>query len=216
MAKALVFDFDGVIVPSEQIKVDGYSLIFSEFGEEVPQAAVIAEARREFADGKGNRFDIIRGIFKRLGVSEGLEEKVSMYVQRYGKLVQGRIEALSVNAATRATLERLAAMCPLYINSNNPDEALQNTLRSLDVEKYFKAVYGSSHTKVENFKTIAQREGVQATDMVFIGDGEGDRNAAQEFGCEFIGIATELNGWPVGMKAFPVVAALPDIEGCLG
>ena len=208
--KVIVFDFDGVIVPSEQTKIDGYSLIFSEFGEAVPENSII-EARREFADAKGNRFDIIRSIFRRLGVTTGLEEKVAEYGQRYGKLVQERIEALSVDAATRATLERLASMYPLYINSNNPDESLRETLQSLDVVKYFKAVYGSAHTKTENLKIIAKREDVKAQELLFVGDGDGDRKAAEEFGCEFIGVATDLNRWADSSNLFPVVRNVSDI-----
>src|SRR6185503_6559892 len=112
MIKVIVFDFDGVIVPSEEIKVDGYSLMFSEFGEEVP-AVAITEARREFSDARGNRFDIIRGILTRMGRTQNIEKELATYVERYGKIVQERIEALEVSSRVRRLLERLSKEKPL-------------------------------------------------------------------------------------------------------
>src|SRR4051812_48824929 len=107
MKKVVVFDFDGVIVPSEEIKVGGYSWMFSEFGEDVPEEA-IRFAREEFSGARGNRYDIIGSILKRIGVTDGLEEKIELYAKRFGDIVRSRIEALRVEPKVRAMLESLS------------------------------------------------------------------------------------------------------------
>ncbi|MBI4088142.1 HAD family hydrolase [Candidatus Kaiserbacteria bacterium] len=208
--RTIVFDFDGVIIPSEEIKIEGYSLIFSEFGEEVPERA-IEEARREFVDAKGDRYDIIRSIFKRTGREGDIEKAVAEYAERYGAIVKKRIMALRVEEQVRTTLGNLAKRFPLYINSNNPDEFLRGLLRTLGVEVFFKGIYGSSHTKLENLQAIAREEDLKPEEIIFVGDGEGDRTAAEDFGCEFIGIATSLNGWSE-TDSFRVIISLSELE----
>lgn len=208
MTTVLVFDFDGVLVPSEKIKIDAYRDIFTEFGEAAPEASIIEEAREEFAGAKGNRFDIIRSMLKRSG--SFTEERVQALGGRYSTLVEKKIFALGVDASTRIALENLRTKYSLYVNSNNPDDALQRTLDSLDLSKYFKAIFGSSRSKLENLKEIAAQEHAQPQEIVFVGDGEGDKYAAESFGCRFIGIANDINGW--GKKqSFTVVDSVAEI-----
>jgi len=210
MIKVVVFDFDGVIVPSEEIKIEGYGLMFSEFGEEVPSAA-IEEARREFSDARGNRFDIIRSILTRTGKTEKLEEGVAVYAERFGKIVKERIESLRVTDGVHELLGKLSKEFPLYINSNNPDDVLRVTLQSLGVEKYFKGIYGSSKKKAENLAEIARLESASSQEMLFIGDGTGDLKAAQEFGCKFIGIAHKVNQWRTEGEGFKTIGSLEEL-----
>ncbi len=209
MKQVIVFDFDGVIVPSEEIKVQGYTSIFSEFGEYAPVEA-IEDARREFAGTTGNRFDIIRSIFQRIG-SKDVEAHTEEYAARYGKIVKERIEMLEVNPDIRQILEQLHLHYPLYINSNNPDHPLKDTLHSLGIELYFKGVFGSSKKKVQNLQEIARLENARPKDILFIGDGDGDFSAAEEFGCGFIGIANEVNGWKVSEKSFRLISSLNQL-----
>lgn len=205
----IVFDFDGVILPSEGIKIRGYSKIFSDFGEEVPHEA-IKKARYEFADAKGNRFDIIRGIFNRIGTSD-IEHKVAEYGARYGKIVKEEVEALQVSEKVRTLLRALSKENCLYINSNNPDESLRITIKSLGIAEYFQGIFGSSRTKEGNLREIARLESVDPKHVLFIGDGGGDLRAAEEFGCEFIGIATAENGWGNIQKSFEVLPSLEQL-----
>ena len=209
--KVIVFDFDGVIIPSEELKVEAYTRIFTDFGEEAPEEA-IREARQEFADARGNRFDAVRGIFRRTGRAGDIEKAVQTYGGRYGDIVRKGITELRVDDATRKTLERLSKIYPLYINSNNPDEFLREMLRMLGIEPLFKGIYSSLHTKVENLRDIAKTEHLEPNAVVFIGDGEGDRKAADDFGCTFIGVATKLNGWQKGKESFHVVSSLGELD----
>lgn len=201
--KVVVFDFDGVLIPSEGIKRSGYSWIFSEYGEDVPESA-IAEAREEFKDAKGDRYDIIRGILLRIGIRGDIEQKVAMYADRFNEIVNGKINAFEVSSGVRRMLESLSSTCALYVNSNTPDDSLRSSLEKLDIARYFKGVFGSSLSKVAALREIARIESAEPAHIVFIGDGEGDLQAAREFGCLFVGIATDQNGW-TGRTDIPVL-----------
>ena len=206
----VVFDFDGVIIPSEGIKQHAYEWIFSEFGEAVPHEA-IRQSREEFSNARGNRYDIIRGIFRRLGETN-IEEKVREYSERFSTIVKQRINDLSVEPKVLGMLEKLSKKHSLYINSNNPDEPLRETLEALGIARFFKGVYGSSASKTENLRTIATQEQAAARDIVFIGDGDGDRFAAREYGCVFVGVATELNGWKDGTMEFKIIQSVAEFD----
>lgn len=207
----VVFDFDGVIIPSEEIKQGGYRWIFSEYGETVPEEAIRA-AIDEFANARGNRFDIIGSILIRIGRSPS-DDSIREYAERYGSIVKTRLEQLKVEPKVFDMLETLSSKGPIYINSNTPDEPLRETLSSLGIAPLFKGIYGSSDgkTKMGNLRDIAERESATGAEIVFIGDGEGDREVAEEFGCEFIGVATVRNGWGERPTEFKVMKSIADL-----
>ncbi|QQG37874.1 MAG: HAD family hydrolase [Candidatus Kaiserbacteria bacterium] len=207
MVQVVVFDFDGVIVPSETLKQEAFKRIFSDFGEQVPETESDA-ARQEFSEARGNRFDIIRSTLKRLGRES--EDAVQRYAERYDAITRNEILQLGVLPEVRNVLERLSKKYPLYINSNNPDGALERTVSELGIAQYFKAFLGSSHSKRENLASIAQRERVNGSEIVFVGDGEGDRRAAEIFGCRFIGIGDAVDEW--NGRGFTVVRSVSEIE----
>jgi phosphoglycolate phosphatase-like HAD superfamily hydrolase len=211
--KVVVFDFDGVIIPSEEIKQNGYRWMFSEFGEDVPEEAIRA-ARAEFSNARGNRYDIIRSVLTRIGKTDDLDEMVRLYAKRFGEIVQSRLENFRVEPKVLGMLEKLSKKHALYINSNTPDEPLRETLKSLGIEYLFKGVFGSSDgkSKAQRLRDVAAAESVTATEMVFVGDGEGDRDAAVEFGCEFLGVGTESNGWKDGTSEFKVLTSISEMD----
>ena len=137
---------------------------------------------------------------------------VAKYDEVYGAIVKRAILAFEVEEEVRKTLESLSQKYPLYINSNNPDDFLREMLRTLGIEPFFKGIYSSLHTKVENLRDIAKTEHLEPNAVVFIGDGEGDRKAADDFGCTFIGVATKLNGWQKGKESFHVVSSLGELD----
>lgn len=211
MTKVLVFDFDGVLVPSEEIKVRAYELIFTEFGEKVA-AEDVKSARQEFSNARGNRFDIIRSILKKRNTPENkLETAVAQYGERYGSIVRKQLNAFKVEKNVIESLERWSRVMPLYINSNNPDDFLKEMLESLKLTKYFKGIFGSSRKKAENLAEIARIESIQPKEILFVGDGEGDWDAAEQFGCEFVGIPTSLNEWSEARSSFRLARSFSEI-----
>ncbi len=206
----VVFDFDGVIIPSEGIKRQGYSLMFSEYGESVPEREVF-EAIEEFSNAKGDRYDIIRSILLRVGVRGDIDQKVTEYAERFNRIVREKIETFTVSSADRSRLQSLSKSSRLYINSNTPDAPLQESIHRLDIGGLFQGIYGSSVSKADTLRVIAKREGVEVASLVFVGDGDGDREAAAECKCVFIGIATPTNGWSSDNVKYPVVQSISEI-----
>jgi len=191
MVKALVFDFDGVIVDSNRVKRDAWFSIF-ESSEEVSRA-LVEDALQHTA---GDRFDILRYIFSKPGYEPGqVALLVDEYAHRYDTEVKKGIFGVGVSRSVFDTLRQLKEKYKLYINSATPEEALEETVKRLELDTLFESILGTPSSKEENLKKVMERENVASTELIFIGDGEGDRDAAVSIGCQFIGIANEWNEW---------------------
>ncbi len=207
MIKALVLDFDGVIVDSEPIKQQGFSLMFSEFGEPVPKREI--DSARADLTGRGNRADIIRGVFERMGETDAIDAKVAEYVRRYGEVVDKRVRQLRVSDDARQAMTVLSQKIPLYVNSLTPEEVLQESIHALGVAPLFKGIYGTPRNKVENLGRIVQHAHVPVLDTLFVGDTEGDADAAHTFGCQFVGFGSRWEG--TGIKSISQLSELLEI-----
>ena len=216
MIKTAVFDFDGVIVRrSEFFKHDAWSEIFSDYG--APGVEAVHEGVRLYGGGRGgDRFDILRHAFQTLGESEDrISTLVDETAQKYNELVQEKMIEAGVLDEDRAVLERISKRVPLYINSATPKQALERTVENLRLRSFIVGVLGRPNTKVENLKYVAEEQGIEPSEILFIGDADTDYKAGQEFGCRFIGLSNDWNMWKKGEKPFTVISSLNEIESHL-
>ena len=112
-------------------------------------------------------------------------------------------------AGAIGALEMLAASdLPLFVNSATPLDALRPILRARELDTFFAGVYGGPRSKLENLEAIAERADSKAAEVVFVGDGEDDRQVAIAFGCRFIGVA------PPGSRRFRAdpPCTVPDLS----
>lgn len=198
--KVVVCDVDDVLIEgSEDAKDAAWFPIFGEISKE-KLAPVIKEAQQKILGGKGNRKNIahdvlIRFVFAPAEAKEKLEHEVERRCELFDNEVQTAMRRIGVRPEARAALLLLKKRFPLYVNTGIPVEALLRTLQNLRISELFKKVYGTPGTKVENLKHIAEDEHVLPGELLFISDGEKDFEAAEEFGCPFVGVGTHRNHW---------------------
>ena len=211
MIKAVVLDFDGVIVDSNRLKRESFFALFPQTGEVASiVGAILSQKWRQ------SRFEILRAAVKGLNLAseEEIEELVSVYARRYNEKVQRGIAEMGLISGVGECLTALAQKYLLYLNSGTYAPALRESIERLNISRRFLASYGGPAGKVENLKKILAHRSVQAEEAAFVGDGAEDRDAAQKCGCWFVGVGNEFNGW--GEEDFPVVgdlsAALPIID----
>ena len=75
---------------------------------------------------------------------------------------------------------------------------------------YFKDIYGSENTKLENLSAIAESMNLKKSNIVMIGDSEDDYLSAQDFGCYFIGLNLQ------DLKDNYSIKSLSEIETIIG
>lgn len=212
MITAIVFDFDGVIVQdSEFFKQEAWRVVFASYGEKVMEW--FREAEAKYGGGRsGDRFDILRHMYQRLGEpAHQVPSLVEEGAATFNLYVQKRILEVGVECSNRGALEELSKSYALYINSATPEKELEQTVMHLKLDGVFKRVLGRPSNKVQNLRIIAKTEDVKRQNILFVGDGDHDYNAAREFGCHFLGYANDWNKWAAGDKQFPLVTNLRDV-----
>ena len=207
MIKIVVFDFDGVLVDSNRIKQNAWHAVFAGFSEQEKEIArahylgVYASTRRI----------ILENIFKAIGRPESeLKNFVEIHSAKYNSITQKRISELGLVAGAKELLEEYSQKFHLYINSSTPKDALDETIDNLGIRKYFKEIYGRPETKESALEKIFAREGIDGSETVFVGDADFDRNAANAYGCFFIGIRNDFNGWTEDEK-FVTVESVREV-----
>ena len=162
MVKALVVDFDGVIVrKSEFFKQEAWTIVFSAYGDSyLPH---LKKAEEKFGGGRGgDRFDILRETYRSLGEPE---EKLSRLVEKgaqiFDEYVQKKISEAGADSEVVQELEKISKRVPIYVNSATPVDALKRAILNLGISRLFRGVLGRPNSKIENFRSAAAAENVR-------------------------------------------------------
>ena len=179
--KVVVFDFDGVLVDSENMKRRALKDNFLEFGEEFAQKVF------EYQETTGsNRYDVADYAAYKLGKDQ---EFANRYADKYTKTVKEKIIAMSNVPSCESTLSLLVKKYPLYISSGTPTDDLKEILVAKTMRHLFKEIYGSPSPKIDHFVEIMAREKISnPEEILFIGDMEEDFSVAQSFDLDFLAI----------------------------
>lgn len=196
--KTIVFDWDGTIVDSNELKRLAWIEVFP------PHTKPYFLIQKPTPDlYTSTRSQILRSIFAKSGVLELNEEAfVAKYSKIYGDIVEKGILQNGFLSGTKEVLENLYNKMPLYVNSATPETALLRIVKKIGANKYFKKVYGRSlaqenytqyDLKVENLRDIAKKENLSPREIIMVGDAESDEKAAKIFGCRFFKVDDSIN-----------------------
>lgn len=140
MVKAVIFDFDGVIVKSEPLHYRTFRQILAPLGIRINRARWY----KEFA-GTGSR-----SIISRLFAEHGIEEDVEEYVQRRKRLYADYVkkDGLRPNKGLRRFLTRLKTLdIRTAIASGGHNSNIELVLSKIGMSGMFDAVVGSADVK---------------------------------------------------------------------
>ena len=182
---AFIFDFDGVLADSVEVKTRAFEALYAPHGPEVA-AAVVLHHREHGGMPRREKF---RHYEAELLGRPADEAKLDRLCAAFSALVlEGVVDAEEIPGAL-AFLQRWHGRVPLFVNSATPDAELAVILRRRGLSRYFEAAYGSDRTKAENLAAILALGGFAPEKTLFFGDALSDYSAAQSCGTRFLGIA---------------------------
>ena len=197
MIKCVVFDFDGVLVDSNAVKRGAYFDIFPSLGGTHPAVEAVLGRNRD-----GDRYEIIGAILRRL-IDRGLlrlknstiTDLTRVYAEQYNSICEEFAATCREMPGVSPSLPELSRRYVLYVNSATPEEPLLRIIRRRGWEGYFRGVRGRPRTKTENLVRISESEGVTNSETVFVGDSQGDLEAAAQWGCHFVGLLSDTSAF---------------------
>ena len=187
--KLLIFDFDGVLVDSVEVKTDAFAELYKHYGEEIENRVV--EHHRN--NGGMSRFDKIRYYHNEFLNKPISEKEISELSAKFSKLVVNNVISAEEIKGASAFLKRCILSNKICaINSATPEDEIIEIAKCRSLNKYFKNIYGSPTTKKQNLEKALKDCDISVDDAVFLGDAQSDFDAALEVEMAFVGVGKQI------------------------
>ena len=188
MIRAVIFDVDGVIIESAEIKTRAFEILFSDYPDKLPEIINYHQKNAGIS-----RYPKFRYIYEKMLGQEFSAQEEAELGERYSQIVmKPTLEAPFVPGAIEFLTHNKNHYC-FFIASGTPDAELQNILTHRLLSQFFLEAHGTPKDKADIIEDILNRYSFQRKEVVFIGDAESDRAAAERTGTLFIARLTREN-----------------------
>jgi HAD superfamily hydrolase (TIGR01549 family) len=208
MIKVVIFDFDGVIVESIDIKTEAFRQLFKGYPKHVD---AILQYHRD--NGGISRQEKIKYFYKNILKLSLTDDLLNELCDGFSKLVVDEVVAAPFVKGAKELLEQLKGKYKVFVISGTPQDEMREIVQRRQLQSYFDGVFGSPDQKADITKRILKRAAIQPSEAVFVGDAVNDLNAAKANNVKFIARAMEYNKFWRNDSA--VTAQFPDMQGVL-
>lgn len=182
---AIIFDWDGVITDSVNIKTEAFMEIFKFSSPEIRQKIL----EHQKISGGISRFEKYQFYMKEFLHQDVSPEELQNFEQRYYDLIVHKIlQAPFINGVTETLQTLHTQKIPAFVVSGSPTEELKALARARKIDHYFTKIYGSPKTKSVLIQEILEEYSFNPSRITFLGDAITDYNAAKTNHINFIGI----------------------------
>lgn len=205
--QTIIFDFDGVIVESGDIKTEAFAELYRQYGEPVMQAAVAYHR----ANGGMSRYLKFRYFQQHLLNKPPLtEEEEHMLDEKFSKLVMQAVISSEAVAGAEPLIRRASQLMPLFIASGTPEKELRGIVEQRGLAPFFTAVRGAPALKQAIIADIIATYDFDIQRVLMIGDALIDYESAQQNAIAFLGRVRpqDANPFPVEVEIVPDLCPL--------
>lgn len=180
---AILFDFDGTLVESLDVKLVAFAALYRRYGNEVERAAV-----QHYREHSGvSRFKRIRHCHEQILGQTPSDAEINALGDTFGTMVEDKVVASEWVPGAREFLDMYLGVVPLFVASATPQEELERIIAKRGMAGYFQAIFGSPPDKTEIIAGIIETHGLDRAGVFMIGDGRADYDAAVANGVRFVG-----------------------------
>ena len=182
MIKALLFDFDGVILESASLKTIAYRKLMEEQYPDGVESFMKYHAANEGI----SRHVKIQYFFEKILGIEVSNKRRKELADRFSQIVFDEILQISFVEGMPGFLEDNYKKLPLFIVTGTPDEEINIIIKKRKIDIYFEGVYGTPGDKKDIILDILNRYKWNSKEVIFFGDAQTDLRAAEETGAVFV------------------------------
>ena len=173
--KNIIFDFDGVILNSHQVKTDAFEIIFKKYGNSVGKKA--KEYHLKYT-GK-SRYLKFRYIINKI-LKNRITKKVFEHLDReFSEYCDDKIQQLNISKYLLRYLKKNHKKINFFISTGTPEKNILDLVKKKKIKNFFKSIHGSPKKKVTHINKILSKY-KNRSKTLFIGDSIIDFNAAQK------------------------------------
>tara|TARA_B100001175_G_C19505874_1_gene640835 strand:- start:2467 stop:3087 length:621 start_codon:yes stop_codon:yes gene_type:complete len=189
----LIFDFDGVICDSVNIKTQAFIELYKNYGSKIQD-----QVREYHLLNSGiSRFEKFKYFQSVLLEQKFVEKDINILAKKFSNLVKekvinspyinGALEFLTKNSSKRQ-----------FVCTGTPQLEIVEIAKKRGIINLFENLYGSPKSKIEIIHDILRQTNVEKNNCVFFGDAMTDYNASFKCNIPFIGIRNSETNFPKG------------------
>jgi len=187
----IIFDFDGVLVESNEIRFNGFRKLFKDY----PQGEVEKLVAYAKANGGVSRYKKIEYFFNEIRREPISEESVNQWAAQFSTLVeQDIVEAKPVEGSLKF-LEDYFSHFDFAIVSGSDQAELRRICEKRKINHFFKMILGSPVEKKDNIASLLSDLNWQHNESLYVGDSNNDLDAAKANDLDFVGRCSGLINW---------------------
>jgi phosphoglycolate phosphatase-like HAD superfamily hydrolase len=178
----IIFDFDGVILESADIKTHAFARLFEDHPKHVD---AVVELHLQLAG--ISRYEKFRLIYDDILEQPLDDTELRRLGDEFSRLVLDEVLSCPFVPGAREFLELHHRKRGLYVASGTPEEELRDIVNQRELDPFFRGVYGTPALKDEISRRVLADTGLERDNAVFIGDATTDLDGARGAGIAFIG-----------------------------
>jgi phosphoglycolate phosphatase-like HAD superfamily hydrolase len=182
---ALLFDFDGVIVQSDEIREYGFRTIFADEPAERVEELIVYHR----ANGGLSRYHKIRWYFGTCRGEAVDEMTVLALAEKFKAIMLDMMSNPSILVDETVTFLRQSAVAgiPMHVVSGSDQAELRILCSRLGIADLFISILGSPIPKIDLVRQVMAEYRYLPERTIFIGDAGNDHEAAKQSGLIFCG-----------------------------
>ena len=194
MLQAILFDFDGVVLDSVDVKTKAFESIYLPYGEEIAAQVV----QHHLAHGGVSRFEKFKWYHRHHLGREIDQDELDALCEEFNSKVFQKVLASDYLPGVKEFIRYQSTQRPLYICTGTPETEILQITEALGIQHFFEGIFGSPATKIEMIQRILDTRGYQNENVLFLGDAITDYDAARHHGLQFTGVVYHSNPFPPG------------------
>lgn len=179
--KSVIWDFDGVIKDSVDIKGKVFNKLFIDQEQNIKDK--ILNHHKE--NGGVSRFNKLK-IYLKWSSHNNSNENINLYASKFSKLVIKEVINSSYIEGAKDYLKNNFKRQNFYLVSATPQEEISKITKELYIFNFFIKVFGYPFTKESCFKSILENSVHTKKEFIVIGDSLTEYKAAKKYNLDFI------------------------------
>jgi len=208
--KNLIFDFDGVLAESNEIRFNGFRLLFKGFPENQIEELVIYAKK----NGGISRYEKIDYFFHKIRGESISKDNVETLAAQFSDIVRQDIVKAEPVKGSLEFLGKNFSKFNFALVSGSDQAELRVVCRERRIDHFFKMILGSPVKKEKNIAKVLESLRWRPDETVYIGDSNNDLEASQDNHIDFIGRNSGLVDW--SCLGITRILDLSELEGMLG
>jgi phosphoglycolate phosphatase-like HAD superfamily hydrolase len=194
MNKGIIFDFDGVICDSVNVKTEAFAAMYKPYGDDVVNKVM----QYHLEHGGISRYDKFRYYHNELLKVALTDKDVMKLGEIFSSISLQKVIDSNFLPGVLDFIKESYKVANLFICTGTPETEIRIILDKKGLTKYFKGIYGAPKKKSNIIREIMQTYQMSGDQLEFYGDAMTDYNAAKETNIKFIGVYSNSTSFPLG------------------